>query len=109
MKWALPGGKLMPGETDVNALFREIEEELGGKINDPILIQVDKFVSKNNKFTYTTYFAPVDTEFVPVLNSEHIGYAWLPIENAPNPLHPGIYRTLKNSDVMDQIRQAAMV
>lgn len=106
MTWALPGGKLMPGENDIDGLFREMEEELGGKINDPVLIQVDKFISKNNRFTYTTYFAPVDSEFIPLLNSEHIGYAWLPLTNAPNPLHPGIYRTLKNASVMDQIKRA---
>lgn len=106
MTWALPGGKLMPGEDHINGLSREIYEELGGNINDPVLIQVDKFLSKNNKFSYTTYFAPVDNEFLPFLNDEHIGYAWLPLANAPNPLHPGIYRTLKNPSVMDKIKQS---
>ena len=106
MTWALPGGKLNPGENTVDGLCREIEEELGGKINDPVLIQVDKFVAKNNRFSYTTYFAPVDKEFLPYLNSEHLGYAWLPLANAPSPLHPGIYRTIKNPGVMEQIRIA---
>ena len=106
MTWALPGGKLNPGENTVDGLCREIEEELGGKINDPVLIQVDKFIAKNNRFSYTTYFAPVDKEFLPYLNSEHLGYAWLPLAYAPSPLHPGIYRTIKNPGVMEQIRIA---
>lgn len=103
MTWALPGGKLNTDESPVTALAREIEEELGGRINDPILVQIDRFVSQDKKFTYTTYFAPVDDEFVPLLNGEHLGYAWLPLESAPYPLHPGIHRTIKNQSVMDKI------
>jgi len=106
LTWALPGGKLDNNETTIAALAREIEEELGGKITDPILIQVDKFVSNNSRFSYTTYFTPVDDEFLPYLNSEHIGYAWLPLRNAPTPLHPGINRTLRNPGVMLQIKSA---
>lgn len=106
MTWALPGGKLNLNESVLEALSREIEEELGGVIREPILIQIDKFVSNNAKFTYTTYFVSVDNEFVPLLNSEHIGYAWLPLTSAPRPLHPGISRTMKNPGVMDRIKKA---
>ena len=106
MTWALPGGKIDADETVLEALTREIQEELGGTIRDPVLIQIDKFISNNSKFSYTTYFISVDDEFVPVLNSEHLGYAWLPLVNAPLPLHPGINRTMKNPGVMDRIKQA---
>jgi len=106
MTWALPGGKIIPGETPFQGLAREIEEELGGRISDPKLVLLDYYISKNEKFRYTTYFVSVDTEFVPLLNDEHIGYAWLPLAAAPKPLHPGINRTLADTGIINKINLA---
>lgn len=101
--WGLPGGKLTFGESMDKGLAREINEELGGTINDAVLILIERFVSQNKKFIYHTYFVSVDTEFVPVLNDEHIGYAWLPLASAPKPLHPGLTRTLNSESVKKKI------
>lgn len=38
---------------------------------------------------FTTFLCDVADEFVPRLNSEHIGYAWAPVGAPPEPLHPG--------------------
>lgn len=102
--WALPGGKMDRGESVVTGLAREIQEELGGRIIDPKLIPVEKFTSTDERFVYHTFFISVDEEFIPVLNNEHIGYAWLPLSAAPKPLHPGITRTLGASVIVDKIR-----
>lgn len=106
MTWALPGGKIILGETPFEGLAREIEEELGGRIQDPKLILLDYYVSKNLKFRYTTYFVSVDDEFLPLLNNEHIGYAWLPLSSAPRPLHPGLVRTFNTESIMIKIKSA---
>lgn len=98
MTWALPGGKMNANETVIVGLAREIEEELGGRINDPKLIPIEKYTSDDHRFIYHTFFISVDDEFVPELNDEHIGYAWLPLRALPKPLHPGIIRTM-NSDI----------
>ena len=92
------------GESVVTGLAREIQEELGGRIIDPKLIPVEKFTSPDERFVYHTFFISVDEEFIPVLNDEHIGYAWLPLSAAPKPLHPGITRTLAASVIVDKIR-----
>jgi len=104
--WALPGGKIDLDETVLSGLAREIEEELGGRITDPKLIPIEKFTSDNERFVYHTFFISINHEFVPLLNYEHIGYAWLPLEHAPRPLHPGISRTLACEPVIDKIRLA---
>ena len=106
LTWALPGGKLDDNETVDIALAREIMEELGGTIIEPELVVIDRYRSPNRQFSYTTYFIAVEKEFMPELNSEHIGYAWLPLSAVPRPLHPGIARTLKNSSVVAKIQRS---
>lgn len=106
MTWALPGGKININETVVVGLAREIEEELGGRITDPKLIPIEKYTSDDGKFVYHTFFVSVDEEFVPILNDEHIGYAWLPLAASPKPLHPGILRTINNTTVCAKISVA---
>lgn len=102
--WGLPGGKLERGETVAGALSREIKEELGGVIPDAKLYPIEKFTSDNGKFTYHTFLIPVDDEFVPVLNSEHKGYAWCAVEDHPKPLHPGVWRTINFDAVIEKLK-----
>jgi 8-oxo-dGTP diphosphatase len=40
-RWELPGGKVEPGETDVDALVRECDEELGVRIDVQIRVGTD--------------------------------------------------------------------
>jgi 8-oxo-dGTP pyrophosphatase MutT (NUDIX family) len=102
--WGLVGGKIDAGETVVQGLKREIAEELGGIINDAKLIPIEKFTSENNHFEYHTYVIKVDEEFAPSLNNEHRGYCWVPLEDYPKPLHPGVWRTFKFSSVVDKLK-----
>jgi 8-oxo-dGTP pyrophosphatase MutT (NUDIX family) len=102
--WGLVGGKVESGESINIALHREIREELGGVINDCSLIPIETFTSTNKKFTYHTFLIIVEEEFTPELNDEHRGYAWLPIEDHPKPLHPGVWRTIKFSELTQKLK-----
>jgi 8-oxo-dGTP pyrophosphatase MutT (NUDIX family) len=93
--WGLVGGKIELNETVQQGLEREIQEELGGIIKDAKYVPVEQFTSENGKFVYHTFLVKVEEEFVPVLNNEHRGYCWVPLEDHPKPLHPGVYRTIK--------------
>ena len=101
--WGVVGGKIEPNELATSSLLREIQEELGGSIDDPKIIPIEKFTSDNGNFTYHTYLMPVDDEFIPQLNEEHRGYCWTHLTDHPKPLHPGVWRTFKFKVIVDKI------
>lgn len=102
--WGVVGGKIEPNENILQSLLREVEEELGGTIQDPKIIPLEKFTSDNGNFTYHTFVTPVEEEFVPALNHEHRGYCWVYLEDHPKPLHPGVWRTINFEAVMAKIK-----
>jgi 8-oxo-dGTP pyrophosphatase MutT (NUDIX family) len=102
--WGLVGGKVEAGESVGQALLREIQEEIGSAIADPKLIPIEKFTSENMSFVYHTFLITVDQEFVPVLNSEHRGYAWVYLQDHPKPLHPGVWRTFNFKSVIRKLK-----
>ena len=102
--WGVVGGKIESNELTIESLLREIQEELGGTIQDPKIIPIEKFTSDSGNFSYHTYLMPVDGEFVPILNDEHRGYCWVRLEDHPKPLHPGVWRTINFEAVVDKIK-----
>ena len=97
--WGIPGGKIETYETLLDGLKRECIEELQYFPDNPKLIPIQKFV--NNAFTYHTFFCEITTEFIPQLNDEHCGYAWVEIGKYPKPLHPGLFNTV-NFDIVQE-------
>lgn len=101
--WGIPGGKIENDETLLEGVERECREEIGYWPINPKLIPIQKFV--NNTFTYHTFFCEVTDEFIPVLNEEHCGYAWVGDKQYPKPLHPGLFSTVNMDIVQDKLYQ----
>jgi 8-oxo-dGTP pyrophosphatase MutT (NUDIX family) len=102
--WGLVGGKKEPGDqTAVDALQREIIEEIGKAPTIKKIVPLELFTSNDQHFQYNTYVLLIDKEFIPVLNGEHAGYAWASINNWPKPLHQGVTNSLKNRAVRAKI------
>ena len=97
--WGIPGGKVEHDETLFEAITRECQEEIGQFPSNAKLIPIQKFV--NNSFVYHTFFCEVAEEFIPILNDEHCGYAWVGDNQFPKPLHPGLFSTV-NFDVVQE-------
>jgi 8-oxo-dGTP pyrophosphatase MutT (NUDIX family) len=101
--WGLPGGKMEAGESLMAAMVRECEEEIGAMPMYVKLIPLEKFTSADNKFTYHTFFCVVNSEFIPRLNNEHLGYAWITHGTNPKPMHPGLWSTVNFSAVKNKV------
>lgn len=87
--WGFPAGGIEPGETAEQAAIRESQEEIGNTYAEPLaILDWDE--------GFTTFGATLDAPFAPVLNDEHYGYVWAPLDLLPAPLHPGVAATLSH-------------
>jgi 8-oxo-dGTP pyrophosphatase MutT (NUDIX family) len=102
--WGLVGGKIECRESIYDGLLREINEELGGRIDGAKILPIEQYTSDSKKFVYHTFLIKVEEEFIPVLNSEHKGYCWVPLDDHPTPLHPGVWRTIKFKSSKDKLK-----
>lgn len=101
--WGLPGGKVEKDETLREALHRECREELGFVPNYSHLAPIEKFTAADQRFVYHTFFATVGEEFIPKLNKEHHGYAWVTSGHWPKPLHPGLWNTINFDAIQNKM------
>lgn len=101
--WGLTGGKIESNETIIDAINRECKEELGLVPPFNRLVPIEKFTSPDGKFNYHTFHATVEEEFLPLLNKEHNGYAWINKGSWPKPLHPGLWSTIRFDEINEKM------
>lgn len=95
-QWGLVGGTGEGKETPWEVLKREIKEELGSLPKIEKTIPLETFISTDHQFQFHTYLCAVKEEFIPKLNTEHDGYAWVNNGSWPKPLHHGLRNTLQS-------------
>lgn len=103
-RWGLVGGTNLRNETAWQGLTREIEEELGFYPDIKKTLPLEKFVSEDSYFNFTTYFCIVEDEFVPKLSDEHIAWGWFNLYNLPKPVHKGLDLSLHNKIIQTKIQ-----
>lgn len=94
--WGLVGGTNEGKETPWEGLQREIQEEIGSVPEIKKTIPLETFISNDDHFLFHTYLCVIDNEFIPKLNGEHDGYAWVSFGKWPKPLHQGLSNTLRS-------------
>ena len=86
LEWCFPGGGCEDGETFEATATRECEEEVGFT---PESLSPHTRATSSEAVDFTTFLTKIESPFVPVLDSESVGYAWAPVSAPPEPLHPG--------------------
>jgi 8-oxo-dGTP pyrophosphatase MutT (NUDIX family) len=106
--WGLVGGTNEGAETPWEGLKREIVEEIGS-VEIKKTIPLETFISNDNKFSFHTYLCVVKEDFIPTLNEEHDGYAWVSFSQWPKPLHHGLRNTLQNKNNLAKLQTVFQV
>jgi 8-oxo-dGTP pyrophosphatase MutT (NUDIX family) len=104
-RFGLVGGKVHVGEKILEGLQREIIEEIGFLPKISKWINFNCFTSIDKRFSYHSILILTPTEFIPNLNGESDGYAWVNIDNPPRPLHPRLKEVLSSSILIDSIKK----
>jgi bis(5'-nucleosidyl)-tetraphosphatase len=89
-RWDLPKGHVDPGESDMEAALRELEEETGFEENelliDPDFCYEQRYLVAGGRYgnagkhlekILRIFLATIDEARAPVV-TEHIGYRWFP-------------------------------
>jgi len=97
--WGFWGGKINQDETIIQGLEREIKEEIGFLPNHERTTIIDEFHSPDGQFKYFSFAIIVSDEFLPLINDESQGYAWVGFNSYPKPLHPGAKAIIENDSV----------
>ena len=83
-QWEFPGGRLEFGESPVQALEREIMEEIAISIKDRKLLQAwNFFKDEDTEIIGLTYMCKVNSNKI-ILSKEHDNYAWVVREELQN-------------------------
>lgn len=75
-KWCLPGGKIEPKESVIEAAERECREECGKCEGS----QFDRLSHIEGDFKWTCLFYKVNQLFPCQLNEEHLDWKWIDID-----------------------------
>lgn len=95
--WGFWGGMMDGNETPYECIQRELSEEIGVVPELHKLNPIDVYQSKDKNFMYYSFVYVIEKEFIPTLNDESAGYAWVNIGQWPKPLHDGARNTLSRN------------
>lgn len=103
LTWAIPGGKVDPGENALVAAKREVEEEVGSLPEGLEIVSHWVFRDDLSDFRFTTFVAkvPEDTPrtWRPRINWESNDWNWVSRDDLDHlELHPGFATFLKYND-----------
>lgn len=103
LRWSLWGGMLEAGELPKDALFRELEEEMGLIPDIEKIYPFDIYESRDKHFRYYSFVCVVEDEFIPILNCEAVAYSWIKLGLWPKPTHAGLRQSFGKPKSLDKL------
>lgn len=100
--WAFVSGEIDGDETPEQAVYREMEEEIG-LYEQMRLRLIYTYEATDADFTFYNFVGLVDDEFVPELNFENEAYRWVDLDTLPDNVHFGVSDIYANIDVLSEI------
>lgn len=91
-KWCWPGGQAGDDE-EFEAARREVTEEAGKDCSFDKMTELHRGRTERG-WDHVSYVVPVEKPFSPQLSDEHSGHVWAYPDDAPQPLHPGVKKTM---------------
>lgn len=94
--WSVMSGGIEEGETVLDGLKREVNEEMS--INPNIIKYkfIDKEASPKKTMDFYYYEGFTNSEFIPKLDHENLDYGWFSEDDIPSPLYPNMESKLEN-------------
>lgn len=104
LRWSLWGGMMEDDELPKDALFRELNEEMGIVPDIEKIYPFDIYESRDKHFRYYSFVCVVENEFIPVLNREAIAYTWINLGTWPKPTHAGLRQSFVKIKSLDKLQ-----
>ena len=105
--WGVWGGAIDSGESPIDAVKREAQEESGQRVRDHQTVPVYVFHDTKSGFKYFNFVTVVDHEFTPNIplasQWETQGWGWFDWGDWPSPLHFGVTAIINDSDSVRKI------
>ena len=95
--WGTWGGAIDAGETALDAVVRELQEEAEFASEAKDIIPLYVFEHESG-FRYSNFLVVIGQEFEPVLNWEMQQFGWFDYDDWPDPLHFGLSQLLNDPE-----------
>jgi 8-oxo-dGTP pyrophosphatase MutT (NUDIX family) len=106
-EWDLPGGRSDGDETPEQTAIRETREEIGAMPYGELALMDS--VEDLDGVDFITFKMNVMHKFTPKLQlDEHTAFRWAPLDNPPQPLHPGVKQTVEKASGVKTANDMAM-
>ncbi len=100
--WSVPGGRVEPGESLVEAVERELKEETGVDARCGLLLGVAERRDGDHHFVILDYLVEVPEPLPPVPGTDADEAAWVPLDEVAGwPLVPGLAGFLATHGVLE--------